>query len=83
LSIVPTETESGLPRILCSRREAGQILGGRSPSSIDYLIAAGKIQAKRDGKRVLPVIQSVVDYARTLPDAELNPAPRNKQTEAA
>jgi hypothetical protein len=56
--------------LLCSKHEAGLLLGGRARSTVDHLIATGKIKAKKDGKRVLPVVQSIVDYVASLPDVE-------------
>jgi hypothetical protein len=59
------------------------MLGDRSISTIDDLIARGKIQAVKDGKRTLPIVQSLIDYMHSLPLAKVKSTPRHKSTTEA
>jgi hypothetical protein len=53
-----------------SMQKAGVYLGDRSESTVRDLLAAGKIQAKRDGKRIFPITASMDAYLESLPPAD-------------
>ena len=50
---------------------------GLSPASIYRIIGLGKLQAVKAGGRTLLVMQSLRDYAASLPPAKIKP-PRNR-----
>ncbi len=50
-----------------SLKQTGRYLGDRSESTVRDLIAAGKIRALKDGKRLLPITESCDAYLASLP----------------
>jgi hypothetical protein len=64
--------------LLVSKEVAGQMLGGRSRSTIDDMIARGDLRAVRDGKRLFITIASIHEYAARLPPATVKSTPRHK-----
>ena len=52
-------------KILHPKPEAGEMLGGISPRSVDYLIASGKLEAIKIGSRTLVTHKSIALFART------------------
>jgi hypothetical protein len=65
-----------LERLLTGRKGASAMLGDRSLSKIDELIAEGKLEAVKDGKRLLITVASIKAYAASLPRATLKPYTR-------
>ena len=69
--------------LLVSKEAAGQMLGGRSRSTIDDLIARGALRAVKDGKRLFVTVDSVEAYAAGLPSTMVKSTPRHKSTTEA
>jgi hypothetical protein len=61
---------SPIEPILCSVRDAAEALS-ITPWTVRQAIAHGKIEARKIGKRTLPVIASVRAYSAGLPRAKL------------
>jgi hypothetical protein len=73
------------PLLIGRAGAAGMI--GQSISKVDELVADGRIDAVKSGKRLLIVVASLKTYAASLPKATLRPYIRkardNPSTEAA
>jgi hypothetical protein len=67
-----------LEPLLCSI-QAGTVLIARSERSIIDAIAAGKIKAVKSDRRTLLVVQSLKDYAASLPPAKGTPNPPRRR----
>jgi hypothetical protein len=65
---MPTAPE---PLLIGRAGAAGMI--GQSISKVDELIADGRIEAVKSGKRLLVVVASLKGYAASLPRATLKP----------
>jgi excisionase family DNA binding protein len=63
--------------ILVSVPQASQMLG-RGVSTIYELIGSGKIRAVKSDARTLIVVESLHEYAASLPPAKVRP-PRNRR----
>jgi hypothetical protein len=50
--------------VLLSKQSTAHLLGDVSVKTVDRLIKAGKIKVKKVGARVMPIADSVYDYAR-------------------
>jgi hypothetical protein len=61
-----------LQQILCSIPQASTMIG-RCVATIYELIGAGKIKAVKSDGRTLVVVQSLHDYANSLPEAKVAP----------
>jgi hypothetical protein len=70
-------TEISLPPILCSIPQASVMIG-RGTQAIYDLIGGGKIRAVKSDGRTLIVVESLHEYAASLPAAKIRP-PRNRQ----
>jgi hypothetical protein len=68
--------ELSLPPILCSIPHAAAMIG-RGPQAIYDLIGGGKIRAVKSDGRTLIVVESLREYAASLPAAKVAP-PRNR-----
>jgi hypothetical protein len=74
---LPSGTAHCAARLLYDRKEAARQLS-ISVRSLDYLIAAGKLETRRNGKKVLVTHRSLVRFASgnhyespaSLPEAE-------------
>jgi len=68
-----------LEPLLCSV-QAGVKLIGRSERFIADALAKGKIKGVKSDRRTLLIVQSLKDYAASLPPAKgtLNPPPRRR-----
>jgi hypothetical protein len=66
-----------LEPLLCSI-DAGKAIIGRGTQAIYDLIGAGKIKAVKSDGRTLLVVQSLHDYANSLPAAKVAPPRRRK-----
>jgi len=65
--------------ILCSIQQASAMIG-RGTQAIYDLIGAGKIRAVKSDGRTLVVVQSLHEYAATLPPAQIkSPVRRQPQ----
>jgi len=51
---------------------------GRGVAALYELIGAGKVKAKKSDGRTLITYESLVEYAKTLPDANIAPPRRRK-----
>ena len=69
--------ELSLPPILCSLPPASAMIG-RGTQAISDLIGGGKIRAVKSDGRTLIVVESLREYAATLPPAKVRP-PRNRR----
>jgi hypothetical protein len=69
--------ELSLLPILCSITQASAMIG-RGTQAIYDLIGGGKIRAVKSDGRTLIVVQSLREYAATLPPAKVRP-PRNRR----
>jgi hypothetical protein len=67
-----------LEPILCSI-EAAEALIGRGRRSIIDAVARGSIQAVKSDRRTLIVVQSLRDYAASLPKAVIKPDNRARR----
>jgi hypothetical protein len=70
-----------LEPLLCSIK-AGCAIIGRSDRFIIDAIATGKIKAVKSDRRTLLVVQSLKDYAASLPAAKGTPLARRLRTDA-
>jgi hypothetical protein len=61
--------------ILCSIEDAAAMIG-RGITFIYSAIGDGRIRAVKSDKRTLVVVQSLRDYAATLPAAKIKPIPK-------
>jgi hypothetical protein len=59
-----------IPPILCSVKQASSMLG-RCTQAIYDLIGGGEIRAVKSAGRTLVVVQSLHDYAASLPPAKV------------
>jgi hypothetical protein len=66
------------PLLIGRAGAAGMI--GQSISKVDELIADGRIEAVKSGKRLLIVVTSLKSYAASLPRATLKPYVRPHAT---
>jgi hypothetical protein len=78
--------ERPLPLILCTIAEAAAMIG-RGQTFVYGAIGDGKIQAVKSDKRTLVVVESLREYAASLPLAKIKPTTRRslqrlKQAEA-
>jgi hypothetical protein len=64
--------------IFCSVEAATKIIAGSERAVID-LIARGIIKAVKSDRRTLVVVQSLYDYANSLPPAKLTPDNRGRR----
>jgi hypothetical protein len=64
------ETKQMQP-LLVSKAVAGQMLGGRSQSTIKDMIARGELEAVKDGKRLFITVASINAYVASLPSTTL------------
>jgi len=62
--------DSPLKAITVRRHDAAAMLG-EGVSKIDMLIATGQVQAKKSGRNLLIVVESLERYVAGLPPAEL------------
>jgi hypothetical protein len=69
--------ELSLPPILCSIPQACAMIG-RGQSALYELIGGGKIRAVKSDGRTLIVVESLREYAASLPAAKVRP-PRNRR----
>jgi hypothetical protein len=69
--------EVSLPPILCSIPQASAMIG-RGTQAIYDLIGGGKIRAVKSDGRTLIVVDSLREYAASLPPAKVSP-PRNRR----
>jgi len=53
-----------------TRKQAGELLGGAGRWRIDALIEDGRLEALRDGQRVLITVASIDAYIASLPKIE-------------
>jgi hypothetical protein len=72
-----TAQASVIPPILCSIPQAS-IAIGRGESALYELIGAGKIRAVKSDGRTLIVVESLHEYASSLPAAKIAP-PRKRR----
>jgi hypothetical protein len=72
-----TASKAELPPILCSIPQASAMIG-RGTQAIYDLIGGGKIRAVKSDGRTLIVVQSLHEYAASLPPAKVRP-PRNRR----
>jgi Helix-turn-helix domain len=72
-----TVTRMEVTPILVSVPQASQMLG-RGVSTIYDLIGGGKIRAVKSDSRTLVVVESMREYANSLPAAKIAP-PRNRK----
>jgi hypothetical protein len=70
-------TEISLPPILCSIPQASAMIG-RGTQAIYDLIGGGKIRAVKSDGRTLIVVESLHEYAASLPAANIRP-PLNRK----
>jgi hypothetical protein len=70
-------TEIPLPPILCSIPQASAMIG-RGTQAIYDLIGGGKIRAVKSDGRTLIVVDSLREYAASLPEAKVAP-PRQRK----
>jgi hypothetical protein len=77
MRIIEKANIAPLEPLLCSVK-AGQAMLGRSERFIYDAIARGKIKAVKSDRRTLLVVQSLKDYATSLPPAKgtMNPPRR-------
>lgn len=68
--------------ILAPIQQAAAMIG-RGTTFIYEAISDGRIRAVKSDKRTLVVVESLVDYANSLPPAKLNQAPRRRRKTAA
>jgi hypothetical protein len=66
-----------MPPILCSILQASAMIG-RGPQVIYNLIGGGKIRAVKSDGRTLIVVQSLHEYAASLPPAKIAPPRKRK-----
>ncbi len=64
--------------IFCSV-EAATVIIARSERFVIDAIARGVIQAKKSDRRTLVLVQSLYDYANSLPPAKLTPDNRERR----
>jgi hypothetical protein len=64
------DTSNPLKAIAVRRFDAAAMIG-EGVSKIDMLIATGQIQAKKSGRNLLIVVESLERYVAGLPPAEL------------
>jgi hypothetical protein len=71
---------ASLEPLLCSI-QAGTAIIGRSERFIIDALARGLIKGVKSDRRTLLVVQSLKDYAASLPPAKgtINPAPRRRR----
>jgi hypothetical protein len=67
-----------LEPLLCSV-QAGTAIIARSERAIIDLVAQGKVKAVKSDRRTLLVVQSLRDYAASLPAAKGTPLPRRRR----
>jgi hypothetical protein len=72
-----TASKMELPAILCSIPQASAMIG-RGTQAIYDLIGGGKIRAVKSDGRTLIVVQSLHEYAASLPPAKVSP-PRTRR----
>jgi hypothetical protein len=63
--------DTPLKAIAVRRRDAADMIG-EGVSKIDMLISTGQIQAKKSGRNLLIIVESLERYVARLPPAELN-----------
>jgi hypothetical protein len=66
-----------MPPILCSIPQACAMIG-RGTQALYDLIGSGKIRAVKSDGRTLVVVESLREYAASLPPAKVRP-PRNRK----
>ena len=69
--------EEPLPPILCSVKQASAALA-RGTQAIYDLMGAGKIKAVKSDGRTLIMVESLHEYAASLPPAKVRP-PRSRR----
>jgi hypothetical protein len=72
-----TVSQQPLPPILCSIPQASAMIG-RGTQAIYDLIGGGKIRAVKSDGRTLIVVESLREYAASLPPVKVRP-PRNRR----
>jgi hypothetical protein len=64
--------EAALPLILCTIPHAAMMIG-RGQTFIYAAIGDGRIEAVKSDKRTLVVVESLREYAKSLPRAKVKP----------
>jgi excisionase family DNA binding protein len=60
-----------MPPLLVSKKTAAEMLGGRSRTTIEEMIARGQLKAVRDGKRIFITVASLNAYVNALAETRI------------